>query len=84
MRTKIITDSEGQRRIPLTDEENAQWDIDEQVWNDGATSREAKQNIARLEASITNRRMREANLTVEGKAWLEAKDAEIAIERAKL
>ena len=40
--------------------------------------------IATLEREITPRRLREAVISEDGKAWLEAKDAEIAIERAKL
>jgi len=40
--------------------------------------------IATLEAEITQRRLREAVISEDGKAWLEAKDAEIATERAKL
>jgi hypothetical protein len=40
--------------------------------------------IARLENLETPRRLAEAVLTVEGKAWLEANRALIAVERAKL
>ena len=40
--------------------------------------------IAAIEATITQRRLREATLTEEGKAWLAAKDAEIAALRAQL
>jgi hypothetical protein len=49
------------------------------------TAREAAlAEIARIERSITPRRQREALLTDQGKAWLAARDAEIATERAKL
>lgn len=40
--------------------------------------------IANLEATITPRRMREATLTVEGKAWLADIDAHIASLRAQI
>jgi hypothetical protein len=40
--------------------------------------------IAAIEATITNRRLREAALTAEGKAWLAQQDAAIAALRAKL
>ena len=43
-----------------------------------------KDQIAAIEAEITPRRLREAVLSVEGAAWLEAKDAEIAALRAQL
>jgi hypothetical protein len=44
----------------------------------------ALREIARLEATITPRRLREAVLSAEGAAWLAAVDAAIAAERAKL
>ena len=47
-------------------------------------SQQAMQLISDLESEITPRRLREAVISEDGKAWLEAKDAEIAIERAKL
>jgi hypothetical protein len=45
---------------------------------------QAQAEITRLESLETPRRLAEAVLTVEGKAWLEANRALIAIERAKL
>ena len=47
-------------------------------------SENAKAEIARLENLETPRRLAEAVLTVEGKTWLEANRALIAVERAKL
>jgi len=41
-------------------------------------------NIQVLESQVTNRRLREATLTTEGKAWLTDQEALIAAERAKL
>lgn len=40
--------------------------------------------IAALEATVTNRRLREAALTEAGKAWLADTDARIAVLRASL
>jgi hypothetical protein len=40
--------------------------------------------ILAIEATITPRRIREAVLTAEGKAWLEAADAQIAALRATI
>ena len=41
-------------------------------------------SIYRLEGEVTNRRLRDAILTSDGKTWLTNKEAEIATERAKL
>lgn len=48
-----------------------------------AEQRRIDAEIAKLEASITERRKREALLTDSGRAWLAAKDAEIAALRAQ-
>ena len=45
---------------------------------------QAQAEINRLESLETPRRLAEAVLTVEGKTWLEANRALIAVERAKL
>lgn len=44
----------------------------------------AKRQIAEIEASITDRRLREAMLSTTGKSWLAARDSEIAELRAKI
>ena len=44
----------------------------------------AKRQIAEIEASITDRRLREAMLSTTGKSWLSDRDAEIAALRAKI
>ena len=44
----------------------------------------AKHQIAEIEASITDRRLREAMLTTTGKDWLAARDSEIAALRTKI
>ncbi len=40
--------------------------------------------ISALEATVTNRRIREAALTVEGKDWLASVDSQIAVLRGEL
>lgn len=61
----------------------AAWEIpeDKQVV---AQKREALRRIAFLEASITERRKREAILTQAGKDWMSAVEVQISAERAKL
>lgn len=44
----------------------------------------AKRQIAEIEASITDRRLREAMLSTTGKSWLSERDSEIAALRAKI
>ena len=44
----------------------------------------ARQQIAEIESTITDRRLREAMLTTTGKDWLAERDAEIAALRAKI
>lgn len=55
----------------------------EATWAAGATHRAAMDEIARIEAQITNRRLRDAILGTDN-GWLAAQEALIAIERAKL
>lgn len=44
----------------------------------------ARQQIAEIESTITDRRLREAMLSTTGKAWLSDRDAEIAALREKI
>lgn len=44
----------------------------------------ARQQIAEIESTITDRRLREAMLSTTGKSWLADRDAEIAALRAKI
>jgi hypothetical protein len=64
------------------DEEDAQ-DAKEQAWADGAVVRNARQEIVRLESTVTPRRIREMT-TVAGAKWVDDLEKLIAIERAKL
>ena len=70
-------------RIPFTAEEETAADIVDAAHLADKPSRDAQQSIATLEASISNRRMREAALGTDG-GWLAATDAEIATLRGQL
>ena len=70
--------------VNMTAEEEAARDAEEAIWAAGQVARDALAEITRLESLETPRRLAEAVLTVEGKTWLEANRALIAIERAKL
>ena len=67
--------------VPLTSEEETARDAEEQAWADGATQRNALAEIQRLEGQVTQRRLREAYAD---STWLDAQEALIATERAKL
>jgi hypothetical protein len=69
--------------IPFTDAEETARDSEEQVWTDGAVVRNAIKEIARLESTVTPRRIREMT-TVAGAKWVDDLEKLIAIERAKL
>jgi hypothetical protein len=71
-------------RIQFTAEEEAAQDAKVAAYEADRPRRLALQEIARLESLETPRRLAEAVLTVEGKTWLEANRALIAVERAKL
>jgi hypothetical protein len=67
----------------LSDQEYAQRQAD--IGADAAQRpmREALAAITALEAQVTQRRLREAALTDEGKAWLQNIEDQIAAERAR-
>ena len=67
--------------IPLTAEEETARDAEEAAWASEAPSRNAQAEINRLEGEITNRRLREAYTDA---TWMNAQEALIATERAKL
>ena len=67
--------------IPLTAEEETARDAEEAAWTAGETARNAQAEIQRLEGQITNRRLREAYADA---TWMNAQEALIATERAKL
>ena len=67
--------------VPLTAEEETARDAEEAAWAAGETARNAQAEIQRLEGQITNRRLREAYSDA---TWINAQEALIATERAKL
>jgi len=67
--------------IPFTAEEETARDAEEAAWTAGETARNAQAEINRLEGEITNRRLREAYTDA---TWMNAQEALIATERAKL
>lgn len=79
--TKKLVDSVA---VDLSAADIAQASLDATAHAATVSRGEILQAIARLEASVTERRKREALLTDAGKAWLANVDALIAAERAKL
>lgn len=73
--------SEG--NIPFTAEEELEADAREAQHALEAPKQAIRQQITSLEASITNRRIREA-IRGNGKAWLDGVDDQIAALRAQL
>ena len=68
----------------LTAEEEAQKNAEDKIWADGASVRNARDEIERLENTITNRRLRDALASDEGKVWVAEVEVKIATERGKL
>ena len=83
-RTKVVSGPNGQETIELTKEENAERDAEESEWADEANKRNVISAIKKLERQETPRRLAEAVLSDEGKAWLTANRDKIATERNKL
>lgn len=67
----------------LTAEEEAQKNAEDKIWADGASVRNARDEIERLESTVTPRRIREMT-TTDGANWVDDVEKLIAIERAKL
>ena len=67
----------------LTAEEEAQKNAEDKIWADGASVRNARDEIERLESTVTPRRIREMT-TADGAKWVDDVEKLIAIERAKL
>lgn len=64
-----------------TAQEKADFDVKEQAHSDDTVKRIARRDIKILEAQVTPRRIREA---IADPTWVNAQEALIAIERAKL
>lgn len=79
-----VSDKHPDGRKPLTDFQVIQREEEEAAFLAGEGQRNALAEIERLEAEVTNRRLREAVLTQAGADWLAAQEALIAAERAKL
>lgn len=71
------------KRIILTDEEIILRKQEESEFKSSKAERGALDSIQQLEAQITNRRLRESILGVDG-GWLQKQEELIKIERAKL
>lgn len=67
-----------------TPEEESAADIAEQEFENYLLQKEILDAIISIEATITNRRLREALLTSEGAEWLSQKEQEIEVLRAQL
>jgi len=80
-RTKVIAGPEGSVTVALTKEENDARDLEEQAEKDAETTHNALKEISELEGQVTQRRLREAHAD---STWLDAQEALIATERAKL
>ena len=85
---KIISPT-GAEVVPITTDEEAAQDAVEAAWVASKVSRDAQEEISRLEATITQRRQREAGAddaggSQSGRDWMKAQEAKIATERGKL
>jgi len=74
---------ENGTKVFLTDEEQAMIDAKRAAKKSDLARRQALIAIKNLEAQVTQRRLREAALTDEGKAWLQNIEDQIAAERAR-
>jgi anti-sigma28 factor (negative regulator of flagellin synthesis) len=70
--------------VPLTIEEQAEYDANVPVAVEFSRVAEIRAAIKALEMQVTPRRLRDAVLTEEGKAWLQNIEDQIAVERAKI
>jgi len=69
--------------MDMTQDELAQVALDAAEYEARATNTVIDARILALEASVTQRRLREAALTEAGRAWLADVDAQIAVLRAE-
>lgn len=77
-------ESHSQKERDCTPEEIAEIDARKAAAIVESTNAAILSQITALEATVTQRRLREAVTTTEGKAWLTAVDAQIAALRAQL
>ncbi len=83
-RTKCVASADGGTIVALAEAEEIARNAEEKAWNDGKVKRDAMDEIKNLEDSITNRRLRDALASDEGKAWVADVETLIAVEREKL
>ena len=67
--------------VPFSQAEEDARDTEEAAWEDDAVPRNAMAEIRRLESEVTQRRLRDAYAD---STWMDAQEAKIAVERAKL
>ena len=78
---KIIMPDNAEQIIPFTKSEEDIADSEEAVFEASKASRSAIAAISRLEGEVTQRRLRDAYADP---TWINAQEAKIAVERAKL
>jgi hypothetical protein len=83
-RIEVNAETGDARQVPLTGAELAEIEAARPALAAEAARRAILAEIAALEATVTNRRLREAALTEAGKAWLADVDARIAMLRGTL
>lgn len=84
MKTILNLETGVVETVDLDDADLAQAALDKAAAEAAAPRGLILAQIATLEATITNRRLREAALSDSGKAWLADVDAQIAALRAQL
>ncbi len=72
----------GKGKVQFTDEEQTEWEADQAINLASKHSRDAEKQIVRIEAQVTNRRLRDAVAGTENpKGWLSNQEALIAVQR---
>ena len=83
-RTKCIASKDGGTIVALTEAEEIIRDAEEKTYIDAKSHRDALDEIRELEESVTNRRLRDALASDEGKTWVADVEKLIAVERGKV
>ena len=83
-RTKVIASKGGGTSVALIDAEEIIRDAEEKAVADAKPHNDALREIKELENTITNRRLREALSTDDGKTWVADVEKLIEAERVKL
>tara|TARA_R100000306_G_C4342625_1_gene126027 strand:- start:370 stop:618 length:249 start_codon:yes stop_codon:yes gene_type:complete len=80
-RSDYVHKSVGGKLVALSESEIDECFAREVAWEADAIPRAAKAEIERLESEVTQRRLRDAYADP---TWMNAQEAKIAVERAKL